>query len=135
MSPGPPARKEAKLARSRSERKIPAHLNKCVPVSDLDWMQVPDAGGVYRVTGTLSGKTVDLYVGETLNLRERLRRQFQEAAQLQAWHGRTLATEVCVATSIIEGGVPELLACESQLIRHYSPLLNLKEIGKELNAA
>jgi hypothetical protein len=36
---------------------------------------------------------------------------------------------------MIEGGIPELLAYESRLIRRYNPLLNLKELGKELNAA
>jgi DNA modification methylase len=129
-------RKEAKFARSRSEnKKVPVHLNKCVPVTEIDWTTVPDVGGVYRLTGGLSGKTVDLYVGESLNLRERLRLQFREAAQLRAWHGRTLATDFCVATSVIEGGIPELLAYESRLIRRYNPLLNLKELGKELNAA
>ena len=126
-------RKEAKFARSRSElKKVPAQLKKCVLVADIDWTRVPESGGVYRVTGERSGKIVDLYVGETLNLRDRLRRQFREAAPLRAWQGRTSATDFYLATSVIEGGIPELLSYESRLIRRYNPLLNLKELGKEL---
>jgi site-specific DNA-methyltransferase (adenine-specific) len=131
-------RKEAKVARARSQvlqkRNNPAGLNRPVAVTEVPWDAVPDAPGVYLVQGNRDASLADLYAGQTLNLRDRLRRQFADATVLAAWHERSGACDLQIRTSAIDGGTSDLLAYESLLIQLHQPLLNFKELGQDVEA-
>jgi site-specific DNA-methyltransferase (adenine-specific) len=116
-------RKQTKLARSRGAVLIPpARLSKELPIEDVDAARLPCEPGVYL----LSGGRTKIYVGETLNLRERLKVQFADERR-QAWSNlpgplslRTFATETAPA---------EMLAWQSCLVRKYKPRLNYRELA------
>lgn len=120
-------RKEAKFARARASvlpKSIPLHNPQ--PVSELDWLLVPESAGVYVVT---DGPRQNIYVGETLRLREQLRRQFGTASARGVWHQQAATAELHVCTLAADPHPPELLAYQSRLIRQLDPLLNFRELG------
>jgi site-specific DNA-methyltransferase (adenine-specific) len=120
-------RKEAKFARARACALAPMRLKKAVPVSEIDWHLVPETAGLYLVKG---GSRENIYVGETLRLRDQLRRQFGDPEALDVWQQQAATTDLCICTQAAEPSPPELLAYESKLIRqHKFPLLNFQELG------
>jgi excinuclease UvrABC nuclease subunit len=89
----------------------------------LDFERVPSGPGVYLLT---SHRSTKLYAGEALNLRARVRAQF-DPRLTTAWDQYTNTSEIQVLpTSTVPGG---MLAWQSWLVKKYEPRLNLRNLG------
>jgi DNA modification methylase len=118
-------RKQAKLARSRGSVLVPpSRLGKTTPVKELDFMRIAEKPGVYVLSGAEPPK---LYVGEALNLRERLSAQFKHKPQRIAWDKYTDTLGIQTLATDFEPA--EMLAWQSCLVKKYRPRLNLQELG------
>jgi site-specific DNA-methyltransferase (adenine-specific) len=116
-------RKQAKVARSRGAVLIPpSRLGKEMPIEGFDVGSVPREPGVYLICG---GRT-RIYVGETLNLRERLEIQFA-GQRREAWSN--LPGPLSLRTFVTQTAPAEMLAWQSCLVRKYKPRLNYRELA------
>ncbi len=117
-------RKQAKLARSRGSVLVPpSRLGKTTPVKELDFIRIADKPGVYVLSGTEPQK---LYVGEALNLRQRLLMQFEKEPQRIAWSKFTDTLGIQTFATYSEPA--EMLAWQSCLVKKYRPRLNFQEL-------
>jgi site-specific DNA-methyltransferase (adenine-specific) len=119
-------RKEAKSARVRAKVLAPVRLNRPVSVSESDWSHLAGRAGLYLVTGDPAKEK--LYVGETLNLGERLQSQFRKDL-LGVWFRHTQRGEILVRTFTADRSPPELLGYQSLLVGKHKPKLNFKELA------
>jgi hypothetical protein len=116
-------RKQAKLARSRGAVLVPpSRLGKEMPIEGFDAGDLPNAPGVYLITGGRSR----IYVGETLNLRERLEVQFA-GERRQTWN--RMPRPLALRTFVTQTAPAEMLAWQSCLVRKYKPRLNYRELS------
>jgi site-specific DNA-methyltransferase (adenine-specific) len=119
-------RKQAKVARSRGGVLVPpSRMGRATPLAEFKAKAVSDKPGVYVLNAGRGGK---LYVGEALNLRERLVRQFDKPQQA-TW--KKIAKDVSVQTFVTETLPAEMLAWQSCLISKYRPRLNFHELGTQ----
>lgn len=120
-------RKESKSARARADvlRSIaPAKLSSAKPLTSAKWNDYPDEAGLYLVLGAKDRDK--LYVGGSLNLRQRLQAQFS-GPSLRTW--KRESDELRVRYFTAEPNTPELLAYQCLLIREHKPKLNVHEIA------
>ncbi len=126
-------RKQAKLARV-SQPLTPKRLGKAIPIEELKHAKTPDCAGVYLVGIQHAEKVKSLYVGECVNLRSRLQKNFSRSLSKvwkeQAGH-RKLRGDLCVqyVTTSREVG---MLAYQSFFVTRYQPPLNLKDLRAEV---
>ncbi len=118
-------RKETKTARVRGHVLSAARFDPSNSAFESNWSHVPDRPGVYLLSGV--GEPAALYVGGTLNLRQRLGFQFGTQMQRQAW--RKISPEIQVQTFVTEKSRALLLGYQSQLVRKHDPMLNYRELG------
>ncbi len=102
----------------------PERLGDKWAVTDLPLEQIPAKPGVYLLTGDDSEP---LYVGETLNLRDRLERQFCEERR-QAWEPYGPLTSLCVQAYPTCHEPADALAWQACLAGNYQPSLNLRDL-------
>ena len=120
-------RKESKSARARADvlRSIaPAKLSVAEPLASAKWGDYPDEAGLYLVLG--ADNRDKLYVGESLNLRQRLQHQFT-GQPLRTWKRESAELRVRFFTA--EPNTPELLAYQCLLVREHKPKLNVRDIA------
>lgn len=115
-------RKRAKAARMRGDiLTAPTRLGKMSPAHELDLRRMSDLPGVYLVS---ERKTERLYVGETLNLRERLKLQFGRGRR-GVWKDYPDLWVQILRTETLPS---DMLAWESCLVKKYKPRLNFREL-------
>ena len=120
-------RKEAKSARARADvlRSVaPAKLCPAKSLTSAKWNDYPDQAGLYLVLG--ADNRDKLYVGGSLNLRQRLQHQFT-GQPLRTWKRESAELRVRFFTA--EPNTPELLAYQCLLIREHKPKLNVRDIA------
>jgi site-specific DNA-methyltransferase (adenine-specific) len=120
-------RKEAKSARARADvlRNIaPARLSAARPLTSAKWGEYPDTAGLYLVLGADNRQT--LYVGGSLNLRQRLQTQFS-GQPLETW--KREAADLSIRFFVSEPRTPDLLAYQCLLVREHRPKLNVRDIA------
>lgn len=125
-------RKQSKLARTRAEKmareqnSTTLEMSKSTKLDKFDLDSCDDSPGLYVIR---SGKK-DLYVGETLNLKERLRRSFfgnQSGKKAWGQQGESLKIafpQVKVQSKTTSHVANELLGFQSFLIAESTPQLN-----------
>lgn len=121
-------RKEAKLARLRAAAlSPPPRLGRRFPLEEFDPAAVPATSGVYVVGGMRRGV---LYVGEALDLRSRLARQFDQSQrplwQAEAQRCRLGGERLTMQVRPIVARPGEILAWQQCLIGKYAPRLNFR---------
>ena len=119
-------RKEAMQARRRgSVLTPPKKFDQKVQIKDLELEAVPDTPGMYVISESSSSK---LYVGETLNLRNRFKKQFNPR-QKKNWSSE-FSDKVCVETLSKETSTAGKLVWQSCLINKFKqkPRLNYFEL-------
>lgn len=119
-------RKEAKLARVRSRLLAPVCFPASVPALDVVWKQVVEQPGIYVLHDAETA--TPLYVGGTLNLRQRLQFQFGTQHQRNAW--RSLSNQLQLQTYPAEAKPSLLIAYQSLLVRKLSSRLNLRDLAE-----
>ncbi len=116
-------RKQAKVARTRgSILAAPSRMGKAVPLDEFDAQAVAEKPGVYVLR---QGRSRRLYVGESLNLRQRIAGQF--AAELQPLWAE-LGERLTLQTFVTLAQPAEMLAWQSCLAKKYQPRLNFHEL-------
>ncbi|MEQ8786133.1 MAG: DNA methyltransferase [Pirellulaceae bacterium] len=118
-------RKEAKMARSRAAvLSPPSRIGEMVPVEQLALDALPEGPGLYIVSENRANK---LYVGEAMNLRRRLTRQFG-GEPLAEWS--RLSKTVLVQTLEIDHLKAGKLAWQSCFVKKFKqrPRLNYFEL-------
>ncbi len=123
-------RKEAKSARTRAQLLKLGRLSKAIEIRELTHSSLPNEGGIFVVHNDRQ----QLYVGEALNLRERVETSFQQNA-LPAWEalvpkkrGRDkmpLSLSYCRTA----GDVRDLLGHQSKFIAKLKPRYNFELVG------
>jgi site-specific DNA-methyltransferase (adenine-specific) len=122
-------RKESKRARTRANvlyeqlGSFVEPFRDSLPVIARNFIRLPETAGVYLVVNSDGGKPC--YVGEALNLRVRLTRQFQ-GDQLRVWK-REFARNLSVRYFTTEADIPLMLAYQSLCVRKRKPEWNLLE--------
>jgi site-specific DNA-methyltransferase (adenine-specific) len=128
-------RKQAKVARTRAAvLAAPRRLPPTMPLEALKPLKtsgVPECAGAYVVCSADARKRQTLYVGETLNLRQQLSRQFGNSSAQFRW--RTLGAEcrfdelhiACFPAQIEQAG---RLAWECRLASQFDAKLNFREL-------
>lgn len=121
-------RKEVKSARTRAQLLKLGRLSKATALADLTKSTLPDAGGIFVVHTDRE----QLYVGESLNLSERIRTSFQKT-DLPAWealvqekNGAKKNGPVSLSYCRTEGDVRELLGHQSKFIDKLKPRYNFE---------
>ncbi len=115
-------RNAAGQARSRGAvLEAPARLGKKQSLSELDLDQIPTEPGIYLLSAEGSGR---LYVGETLNLRDRLAHQFSRQNR-KTWKKHSSLKALRIQTYLTCHEPADALAWQSCLVRKYKPRLNL----------
>ncbi|HJN10035.1 MAG TPA: DNA methyltransferase [Pirellulaceae bacterium] len=118
-------RNAAKRARSRgSVLEAPPRLGKKQSISDLDFDEIPQQSGIYLLSAEGSNR---LYVGETLNLRDRLSNQFSKRTR-KTW--KKLSKSLRIQTYLTCHEPADVLAWQCCLARKYKPRLNFHELGE-----
>jgi len=126
-------RKQAKKAVDRSGN-LPKALKVLGPstsVKKIRWNSIPETPGVYLLTDT---RKVDVYVGETMNLRERLRSHFGGDSSENLWiSAANKRTKITSALSVLvypsKAILPsETLSWQCYYARQYNPVLNLHDL-------
>ena len=115
-------RKEAKTSRHRGlahdEKWTSRDLIK-IPLGDWDSDEIPETPGIYMIKGE---EPQDLYGGETLNLRKRLKTKFGDGRK-STWEKDWLACEI----EFYRASTPdpkELLGLQTRLVNDHQPRLN-----------
>lgn len=115
-------RKQAMLARSRGKvLALPSRLGKRISVDKLNTRKIPEKPGVYLLSGLQK-----LYVGEALNLRNRLARQFRPK-QRRHWISQ-FREPLYLQTFSTETSPAEMLAWQSCFVKKHKPRWNLQEL-------
>jgi site-specific DNA-methyltransferase (adenine-specific) len=118
-------RNATKQARNRSSvLEAPPRLGKKKSISDLDFAELPEEPGIYLLSAEGSNR---LYVGETLNLRNRLTNQFSKQTR-KTW--KKLSKSLRIQTYLTCHEPADVLAWQCCLARKYKPSLNFHELGK-----
>jgi site-specific DNA-methyltransferase (adenine-specific) len=122
-------RKEAKNTRQRASQLRRDRIDRLCSARSITnmrtrWHELPQQAGVYLISGN-EGRD-KLYVGEALNLQQRLRKQFASKA-LQVWKHE--AGDLNFRFFTAETGQPELLAYQFLLVKEHQPRLNVREIA------
>jgi len=116
-------RKQAKTARTRgSVLEPPRRLSKSQPIDDYPAETIPTQPAAYVISGSPRNR---LYVGETLNLRDRLQTQFNHDTR-GCWS--EYAAELHIQTFPTATTSAEMLAWQSCLVDKYNPRLNFREL-------
>ena len=116
-------RKQARVARTRGAvLTAPSKLGQLTALEDLDLRSLPNEPGVYVLSASESDR---LYVGEALNLRGRLSKQFGKR-QRKAW--AKVSSSLHVQTFPTETTVSDKLAWQSCFVKKYKPRLNFHEL-------
>jgi site-specific DNA-methyltransferase (adenine-specific) len=116
-------RKQAEIARSRSVvLSPPSRLGKALPLDSYDFDASPASQGVYFLNDKPNSR---LYIGEALNVRERLRTQFDRPQQ-QVW--RDVSPGLTLQVFPVETSPAQMLAWQSCFVRKYKPRLNLRDL-------
>ncbi|HEV3416265.1 MAG TPA: DNA methyltransferase [Pirellulales bacterium] len=115
-------RKLAKAARSRGAvLDAPSRLAPATPIDDLNPDRVSEQPGVYIV----ADRDERFYVGGTLNLRQRLKRQFaDERRDVWTEFSGSLGFQTYSPATV----PAEILAWQSCFARKYRPRLNFREL-------
>ena len=92
---------------------------------NLDWDAVPESGGLYWLQDPSQSKR--LYVGETLNLRQRLRLQLS-ASQFDFWDSDRRGISVRFR-ELAETNDMGLKGNQSWWIGHWKPLGNFADLA------
>jgi len=118
-------RKQAKVARTRAAVLTPpSRLGPPIAIEELRTNELPKQSGVYLISNAQSHK---LYVGETLNLRRRLSKQF---GKKKLRKNRSAASEqIFVRLYPTNTEAAEMLAWQSCLVKKYKPRLNYRELS------
>jgi site-specific DNA-methyltransferase (adenine-specific) len=121
-------RKDAKLARTRATLLTAGRFSRATPVANVDWTSIPESAGIY-VVGR-AGEPQALYVGESFNLRARLKKQFEFARPEveSAWQPFGSLETLEVSSFVAEPRSPELLAFQSLVARQHKSRLNFPEL-------
>lgn len=118
-------RKEAKGARSRAiVLTPPRRFGAMVPMHELATRNLPDEAGVY-VLSEDPKRTRNLYVGETLNLRNRLA---LNRRRVNAWREFSPSHSILVQMLPMDCSAAGRLAWQSCLVRKFKPRLNCFEL-------
>lgn len=117
-------RKEAKYARSRAKVLTPPRLGPVVPIDELAARSLPDVAGLY-VLSEDSKNTANLYVGETLNLRSRLK---LNRRRVKAWCEFSPSRSIFVQMLPMDCSTAGKLAWQSRLVKELDPRLNCFEL-------
>ena len=122
-------RKQAAVARTRGAvLAAPKRLGKAQLLDDINWRRIPEKPGMYRLSDAQSRT---YYVGETLNLQDRLKHHF--AAGKARRHWRKLTDDgLRLQTRITETSPGNMLAWQSCLMRRYNTALNYRELRAAL---
>jgi DNA modification methylase len=120
-------RKEARLVRSRAQRLRPGRFNQPLSIGCFDWSLVPQSPGIYRIACGTERKDQCLYVGEALNLRERLLQHFGDEDRLNVWHSEAQSTDLSFSTITADRHPTDLLAFQALFVRRHHPKLNLAD--------
>ena len=118
-------RKVAKSARDRGAVLVepPGHrFDDPVPLGEFRARSAPVSSGVYLLS---ESDTKTLYVGESLNLRNRLQLQF---GQRRKQHWANLAEALCIQILSTETATAGRLAWQSCLASRHKPRLNYVEL-------
>ncbi len=118
-------RKQAKFARTSAQvlRRLKPRFEKFTPIESLNFDEVPDSPGVYIVS---EDSDKSLYVGESLRLRERLKKQFKQP-QLDQW--TAMSRSLGIRTSATETAATQMLAWQCCLVNKLRPKLNYHELA------
>jgi hypothetical protein len=116
-------RKFAKVARMRAKLLLDSRFSRPWKLDRPRWDLFPASAGVYLVS--VRGQKTPLYAGQSLQLRDRLQRQFGEDtnAQHTVW-----PSGLTVRFFRARPSTPLLIAYQAGAIRKYSPRLNLAEL-------
>ena len=118
-------RNAATQARSRGAViEAPRRLGKKKSISDLDFDKIPEEPGIYLLSAEGSNR---LYVGETLNLRNRLSNQFSKRTR-KTW--KKLSKSLRIQTYLTCHEPADVLAWQCCLAKKYKPSLNFHEFRK-----
>ena len=118
-------RKQAKVARTRAAVLTPpSRLGSPIPIEELRSNELPKQPGVYLINNAQSHK---LYVGETLNLRRRLSKQFGKKKLRKNWS--MVSEQIFVRLYPTNAESAEMLAWQSCLVKKYKPRLNYRELS------
>jgi site-specific DNA-methyltransferase (adenine-specific) len=116
-------RKEAKLARSRAQVLVQGLLSQPLPVEERFWKTIPDSPGVYLVCGQTQQSP--LYVGQALNLKQRLRGKFA-AQPRKAWSA--WSAQLAIRFFRAEASPADLIGYQSLLVAEHKPPLNFAHL-------
>lgn len=122
-------RKEARKTKNRAELLggiTPARLTSAQSISHWKkrWHDLPEQAGVYLVLG--ANHRENLYVGEALNLRQRLQNQFS-GLPLKAWKQESNELQIRFFTA--EARAQELLAYQFVLAHKHKTKLNVRDVA------
>ena len=122
-------RKQAAVARTRgSVLAAPKRLGKANPIDEVNWKRIPAKPGMYRLS---DAQARTYYIGETLNLQNRLKRQFANGKARRHW--RKLTDDgLRLQTRVTETSPGDMLAWQSCLMRRYDSVLNYRELRAAL---
>lgn len=123
-------RKEAKSARTRAQLLKLGRLSKATALQDLTKSNLPEAGGIFVVHTDRE----QLYVGESLNLRERALTSFSKEAW-PAWEALAQSKRTAKKSSPLNfsyyhtpGDVRDLLGHQSKFIDKLKPRYNFEHL-------
>ena len=106
----------------------PKRLGKFQLLDDINWRRIPEKPGVYRLSDAQSRT---YYVGETLNLQDRLKHHFATGKARRHW--RKLTDDgLRLQTRITETSPGDMLTWQSCLMRRYETALNYRELRAAL---
>lgn len=121
-------RKQGSVARRRAQALLPpSKYGRPAKLREQNWETLPTGAGVYLVGAPKRRK---LYVGESLNLRERLKAQFSQDRP-QLWEGMAeqhgfVGEELCLWVREIDSNPGDALAWQACLVNQFQPVLNLR---------
>jgi hypothetical protein len=116
-------RKQTEIARNRGSRlRVPSRLGKATALDAFKPQSAPESPGVYVLSGLRSRK---LYVGEAVNLRQRLAGQFENKRR-RVW--REESDELFLQVFPTQSAPAEMLAWQSCFVRKFKPRLNLRDL-------
>ena len=122
-------RKQAAVARTRgSVLSAPKRLGRPHPLDEIDWQGVPAKPGMYRLSDS---QARTYYVGETLNLHNRLTSQFAADTARRQWRELTEGT-LRLETRLTQTCPGDMLAWQSCLMRRYETSLNYRDLRASL---
>lgn len=119
-------RKEAKTARSRAEFLKTGRLGQTQQLDEICWETVPESAAVYLVSG--SAHSSPIYAGGSLNLRNRLRKQFA-TMPLEWWTKQAGEGPLRFSFFTTENRTTDLFAYQLLLVHAHQPRFNVRELA------